>query len=191
MSKRFSEMAKQTFSLLEDAGFRLVEIEHDLNRLRYETARTFVAIEWDCRAGELNVFVGLQPRKGKPEDAFSLMDLLRMEGVELDERKVPYQVAEESQLGPFLEKLAEYLRVHAQPALAGDRMFFRRLHAFRNAQARAYMQDMKLQQVRAEAEKAWRSRKLDKVILLYTSIQDFLTKSEKGKLDYARKHQTR
>ncbi len=33
----------------------------------------------------------------------------------------------------FLEKLADDTRTHAQSALAGDRMFFRRLETFRSA----------------------------------------------------------
>lgn len=187
MSERFPDMAKRAFSFLEDAGFRLVQC--DPSGLQYETAQVFVTIEWDSRSGELNVYVGLQPRKGKPRDTFSLRDLLGMEGVEVPERKMSFQVAEESRLGPFLDKLAEDTRAHAQPALAGDRMYFHRLEAFRHAQSQAYMRDMKLQQVRSEAEKAWRKRELDKVIGLYASIEDDLSESEKGKLAYARQHQ--
>ncbi len=91
----------------------------------------------------------------------------------------------------FLDKLAEDTRVHAKPALAGDRMFFHRLEAFRNAQAKAYMRDMELRRVRAEADKAWQKRELDKLIGLYTSIEDQLTASEKAKLVYAKQHQMR
>lgn len=186
---RFPDMARQAFSFLEDAGFHL--IQRDPARLQYETDQAVVTIEWDARSGEMNVFIGLQPRKGEPLDAFSLSDLLGMQGVDVPERKMPIQVADESRLGPFLEKLAEDTRVHAQPALAGDRMFFHRLKAFRDARSQAYMRDMRLRHVRSEAERAWRERELDKVIGLYTSIEDELSESEKGKLDYARKHQTR
>ena len=181
-------MAKQAFSFLEDAGFHLVQ--SNPNELQYETDRAFVTIDWDARSGELDVFIGLQPKKGKRQDAFSLTDLLRMEDVKVPERKMPFQVAEENRLGPFLEKLAEDMRTHSQPALAGDRMYFRRLEAFRHAQSQAYMREMKLQQVRSEAEKAWRKKELDKVLALYTSIEDDLSASEKGKLSYARHHQS-
>ena len=133
MSMRFSEAAKQAFSYLGHAGFRLTQI--DPHRLQYETAEAFVTIEWDARSGELNVFVGLQPSKDEVRDAFSLRDLLAMQNVDVPERNMPFQVAEEDKLGPFLNKIAEDTRVYAQPALAGDRMFFRRLNAFRSAQA--------------------------------------------------------
>jgi hypothetical protein len=160
MSTKFSDMARQSFAFLEDAGFRLVS--SDTSELRFETAQVSITVGWDRLSGELEVFIGLRPKKGEREDAFSLTDLLRMEGKEALERKMPFQVADESRLDPFLQKLSADMRVYAQPALAGDR--------------------------RSEAEKAWRSRKLDKLIDLYTSIEGHLTRSEKEKLDYARKH---
>jgi hypothetical protein len=109
--------------------------------------------------------------------------------VDVPERNIPLQVAEEDKLGPFLDKMAEDTRVYAQPALAGDRMFFRRLNAFRSAQAQTYMRDMERRRVRTEAEKAWQKRELDKLIALYTSIEDQLSASEKAKLAYAKQHQ--
>jgi hypothetical protein len=187
MSMRFSDMAERAFSFLEGVGFRLTQ--SDPARLQYESAQTFVTIEWDARSGELNVFTGLQPKKGEVRDSFSLRDLLAMENVEVSERNMPFQFADETKLGPFLDRMAENTRVHARLALAGDRMFFRRLEIFRGAQAAAYMRDMELRRVRSEADKAWQSRDFNKLIALYTSIQDQLSAPEKAKLAYARKHQ--
>jgi hypothetical protein len=183
---RFSEPAKRAFSFLEGAGFKLVLLEP--SRLRYETAGSVVRIEWDARSGEMNVFFGLQPAKGRPEDAFSLSDLLDMVGIEAPERRAPFQVADEKKLAPFLEKMANDVLVHAQPALSGDRMFFRRLQTFRESKSYEYMRSMRLRQVRAQADEAWRDRQLERVIALYGSIEDDLSESEKVRLAYARKH---
>jgi hypothetical protein len=184
---RFGKAAAQAFSFLERTGFRLTQ--SGPARLQYETAQAFVAIEWDARSGELNVFFGLQPKKGETRDAFSLRDLLAIENVDVPERKMPFQVGEETKLRPFLDKMAEDTRVHAQLALAGDRMFFLRLETFRSAEAEAYMRDMELRRVRTEADKAWQKSDLDKVAALYASIEDQLNVSEKAKLAYARQHQ--
>jgi hypothetical protein len=189
VNMRFPDIAQRAFSFLEDAGFHLVQREPA--RLRYETDRAVVTIEWDARSGEMNVFIESQPRKDEPRDVFSLSDLLAMEDVDVPERKMPFQVTDEDRIGPFLEKLAEDTRIHAQSAITGDRMFFHRLKAFRNAQSQGYMRDLTLRHVRSEAEKAWQERALDKVTALYTSIEEELTASEKAKLDYARKYQTR
>jgi hypothetical protein len=183
---QFADAVAHAFSFLEDSGYR--RVEQGATRIRYETDRVFVAIDWDPRSGELNAFLGLQPTKGEQPDGFSLTDLLRMENVDVPERNMPFQVADETQLGPFLTRLAEDIRAHAQAALAGDRMFFHRLKAFRSAQSQVYMRDMKLRRVRSEVEEAWRGRDFRRVRELYSSIKGDLTEAEKGKLEYATKH---
>lgn len=188
MSEQFPDMAKQAFSFLEGAGFRLTQI--DAGQLRYESAQSVVIIGWDARSGELEAFVGLQPRTGQPQDTYSLTDILGMEGAQALDRKMPCQVADENRLRPFVDQLAGDMRVNAQPALVGDRMFFRRLETFRHAKAEAFARSVKLQQVRSEVEKAWRKREFEKVVGLYTPVEGDLSESEKRKLEYAREHQT-
>ena len=156
--------------------------------LRYETPQVFVAIEWDPFSGELNGYLGLQPRSAQRAEAFSLNDLLRMEQAIKPSSGMPAQVVDEGRLEPFLEELATKMRTHATPALNGDRMYFRRLETFRSAQSEAYMREMQLRHVRSEAEKAWRERNFREVARLYTSIEHDLSESEKGKLAYARQH---
>lgn len=189
MNKHFSSMARQAFSFLSGAGFHLTQ-SGEL-QLRYEDAQVFVTVEWDSRSGELEVFLGLQSLKNQAGGAFSLTDLLAMEGVYLTKHRMPFQVAEEGKLSSFLQKLAEEMQAHAQPALAGDRMFFRRLETFRRTRAQTYMREMEHRRARMEADVAWRKRELDRVIALYSSMEDHLTASEKAKLAYARQHQTR
>jgi hypothetical protein len=186
MSARFPDMAKSAFAFLDDAGFRLVHCEQ--RALRYETAQVFVAIEWDARSGELNVYLGLQPKNGERADAFSLDDLLGMEQMGRPSRSMPFQVADESRLEPFLKELATEMRAHAVPALDGDRMYFRRLETYRHAQSQAYMRGMKLRHIRAEAAKAWSERNYAEVARLYALIEHDLSESERGKLAYARQH---
>jgi hypothetical protein len=186
MSVRFADVAEQAFSFLEKAGFRLAQ--RDSTRLQYESDHAVVVIEWDPRSGEMEASIGLPAKRGERPDMFSLSDLLNMQGVGAPKRRMPFQVADEDRIAPFLQKLAEDTRTRAQSALAGDRMFFRRLHTFRSAQSRAYMRDMELRRVRSEAERAWRDRELNRVISLYSSIENDLSELEKGKLDYARKH---
>jgi len=187
MSARFADMTRKTLSFLESTGFRLTH--SDPAQLQYESAATSVTIEWDARSGELNVFFGLQPRKGEVCDAFSLRDLLAMENADVPNRKIPFQVAEEGKIGPFLDEMAADIRVHGQLALAGDRTFFRRLENFRSAQADVYMRDMELRRVRAEADKAWHNRDFAKLIALYTPFEGQLGASDNAKLAYAREHQ--
>jgi hypothetical protein len=128
----------------------------------------------------------MQAKDGETLDMFSLSDLLGAMNVDLPESKTPFQVSDEGRLGPFLDRLAEDMRDNAQAALAGDRVFYRELQRYRNSQAQAYMRDMNLRRVRARAEEAWRAHDFDKVVNLYSPVEDELTTSERAKLAYAR-----
>lgn len=185
MSERFTELVKRAFSFLEGVGFQLTKSEPGL--LDYESDRSFVTVNWDGRSGELEAFIGLLPRTGRAQDGYSISDVLGAAGLPTSECR-PAQVVDEDRLEPFVVTLASNVRTHAQPGFAGDRMYFRRLEAFRGAKAAAYMRDMELRRVRAEVDKAWRERRLDKVISLYTSIESDLVESEVRKLEYAKQH---
>jgi len=188
MSTRFSELAKRAFSFLEEAGYRLTRTE--LAEVQYESHKAFVVVTWDPRSGELDALVGLLPRSGTAIDEYSLADVMAADGVPASDCEIT-QVSEEERLGSSLEQLAAKLRTHALPALAGDRMYFRRLETFRSARAAAFMREMKLRKVRSEAEEAWRHRQLDRVVALFASVESDLSESEARKLDYARRHQAR
>jgi hypothetical protein len=182
----FGEVARKAFSFLEGLGFRIARDEPTY--LLYETTEVFVSIAWDPRLGELNVSLGRRPRTNEPADTFLLEDLLAMKGLAQPERRMPFQVADVHRLQPFVCKLADELQLHAQPALAGDQMFFHRLKAFRNAQAHAAMRDAALRRVRAQAEEAWRGQDFGRTVDLYESIEEQLTDAERHKLAYAKKH---
>lgn len=186
MTDTFCDLAKDAFSFLEDAGFRVVTFSE--SNLRYERASAFVSVGWDRRSGELEIFLGLRSAKRQPEHSFSLTDLLRMQDNQAGRRIDPPLVLQVGDLKPFLDKLAEELRTYAQPALCGDRMFFRRLDVFRTAQSEKLMDDMTMQRVRMEVEGAWRARQYNDVIRILGPVEELLTASEKAKLVYARKH---
>jgi hypothetical protein len=174
-------MAKKAFSFLDGAGFRLAHIEP--SHLRYESPNSVVSIYWDARSGELEALVGLRSSAGQQQDTYSLTDVVGMQGT----RTQPAQVADESRLQPFVDQLADDLRHCAQPALAGDRMFFQRLEAFRHANGEALTRDLQLRQVRSAAEVAWRNQDFAKVTELYSSVERDLSEVEKSKLEYARR----
>jgi hypothetical protein len=140
ISKRFSDVAQQAFIFLEKEGFCRTRVEPAT--LRYETENVFVTITWDTRSGEIDEFIGLTHASGKREDGFSLSDLLAMEGADVPERKMPFQVSDERRLGQFLEKLAADTRTFARRALAGDRLYFRRLKTFRDVAAQKHTHSM-------------------------------------------------
>jgi hypothetical protein len=186
---KFEEAATLEFSFLEQAGFRL--IASGASRLLYESTAASVRVTWDVRSGELDVVFGRTSKRTVASELFSLTDVLSMEDVEVREGRMPFQVANEAKLRPFLQKLAEDTRIHAQQALSGNRLYFRRLQVFRSKQAESAMEAVEISRVRSEANRAWRVRDLSRVVALYTEIKDDLTDSEKARLKYATKHRRR
>jgi hypothetical protein len=182
----FAEATRATFSFLEAAGFRISE--SDSTHVTYTSHRSAVTIAWDVRSGELSVLFGLNASDNQPAERISLTDLLAAEGADA---AGPFQVPDESKLTPFLVKLAQATRDYAQPALAGDRMFYRRLQTSRNVQAQVNMRNVEIVHVRADAEVAWRRRDFASVVALYRSIECDLTAAEKAKLAFAMRHQRR
>ncbi|HVA55039.1 MAG TPA: hypothetical protein VNI53_04455 [Gammaproteobacteria bacterium] len=184
VKSHFSDTARQAFSFLEEIGFHCKN--YHSTSLQYETNQVFVTIVWDPQSGELNVYIGLQPREGQSRDDYSLGDILGMQNIEIPERYRPFEVADETQLCKFIEKLANDTRLYAKAALGGDRMFFRRLRMYRDTQSQALMLGMKLRHIRSEIGEAWNKREFDKVANLYVSIESYLTEVEKEKLKYAK-----
>lgn len=109
-----------------------------------------------------------------------------MEGKDLPEARQPFQVSEQERLRPFLKRLADDVRKHASEALTGDRMYYRRLSEYRSRQARTFMEDMQLRQVRAKADEAWGHRNYPQVIEQYESIQALLSPAELKRLEIAK-----
>ena len=185
-SHRFPSEAERAFSFLEKMGFHLVE--KAATRIQYVATRAFVAIEWDPRSGELNAFLGPHAASDEQPAKFSLTDLLRMRGVDVPEGKMPFQVADEGRIGPFLKRIAEDIRAYARPALAGDMAFFDRLEAFRSSQAHTEMRSMEVGRIRSAIDRAWRERNYRKVRELYSSVGGDLSDADRAKLAYAKKH---
>ena len=95
MNESFANRVKQSFSFSEDVRFRRTKEEPGL--AHYESDRSFVTVSWDSRSGELDAFVGLLPRTGKAQDAYSIADILGAAGVQESDCKLP-QVANERRL---------------------------------------------------------------------------------------------
>jgi hypothetical protein len=185
MNVSFSELAVQAFGFLTDAGFHIADQSDQ--HVEYRSANSVARVSWDRRSGELEVTFELTPG-ADAAGRYSLSDILAMRGFADETKYATPQVADMERLGPWLEALAADTRNHAGAALAGDRMFFRRLEVFRHSRAVDYADDMRLRHVRAEAEKAWQAGDMATFASLYTSIEKDLSQAERLKLKYARKH---
>jgi hypothetical protein len=184
MTETFSELAKKAFLFLEVSGFQHPSFgEHEL---RYQSKNSFVIVKWDSRSGELDCYLGLVPFSEDPSRRYSLTDILKMQCAEEAVTR-PYQIAKETKLEASLNTLSSNIRKYASSALEGDRMFFRRLETFRQAQGRKLLSDINSATKRARAESAWNSKKFDEFIAIYEALDGSLTEVEQKKLEIARR----
>ncbi len=183
MTDFFSKWATEEFSFLLDRGFSLSS--DDSEEVRFQSAKSVVRITWDRRSGELEVYLQLL-HEAVGDKPYSLRDLLSMEGKDLPEAREPFQVSEQDRLRPFLKRLADDVSKYASNALAGDRMYYRRLSEFRSGEARSFMKGMHLRQARAKADEAWRLRNYEQIVEQYESIRDDLNATERRKLEIAK-----
>lgn len=179
----FADLAKEEFAFLSRRGFSV--FSDSPGEVRFHSKNAAVSVTWDRRSGELDVY--LEPlRDAETDKPYSLRDVLAMHGAALPEARQPFQVSELGKLQPFLHRLADDVSEYASEALAGDRMYYRRLSEFRSKQAQNFMRDMQVRRARANAAEAWKGREYGQVVEQFESIMDDLTPAERKKLEVAR-----
>lgn len=185
MNAPFTALVRDAFAFLREAGFEVSAT--DARAIEFRSTDVIVLVSRSDRSGEIDVTFGLI-EVAASAGHYSLYDILAMEGVNGLSGPRPPQIADASRLGDWLRLMADDCLAHASPAIRGDRKFFSRLESFRHAQALRLTRDLRLRQIRAEIERAWHAREMDKVAALYDSIEPDLDAAEKLKRDYARKH---
>lgn len=178
----FTEMATEEFSFLLDRGFSLADGAP--GSVCFQSKASTVCIQWDSRSGELEVYV--HGAHQGDDAAYSLRDILAMEGEKSKEATTPFQVSDVDNLRKFLKELADDVANYAGEALVGDRMYFRRLSEFRSRNARTYMREMQLRQIRANADEAWSRQDYKRVWDEYSSMFDELSAAELRRLEFAK-----
>ena len=86
-----------------------------------------------------------------------------------------------------VERQACIVRRYAEPALRGNRRFFRQLRDLAEENASQLAVDSLVSQVRPKASEAFRERRFADAVSLYESIGDHLTVAERAKLKAARR----
>lgn len=188
MSPNFEESVRRAFSFVQDFGFQWTNVSARV--MRCESHTTFLELRWGRLSGELDAVLGLLPGSGTTKDQYSIFDAVRMSDSSAT-RTPPPQVRNDDDLPQFVSHLARLVVEFAEPALRGDRMFFRRLDTARSAYAERAAISSNVAQVRHRAEQAWREKNYERVVSLYESIAGDLTDAEAHKLRFAKgRHST-
>lgn len=189
----FEALARDAFSFLQDdLGFEVIESGE--TRVRYESLQRFVNVYYGRSSYEVGVEVGrwLEIDGRRAEQLFPLVHLLAVEEGRSDLDRIRTATTGD-QLARELARLASLLRDRATPLLTDGDDLFEAMSELNTVLSESYLEDIRAARLRARADDAWRRRDLETVLLAYSEIERELATvtlraSERGRLDYARKH---
>jgi hypothetical protein len=168
---------------LRRRGF--VCLESSAHVVRFRSDKVVLELWHEPLSFELEVQFG---RAAKPEEQFSLGDLLdAVLGAGHKEEKF-FQASDAARVDACVKKIAELLREHAGAVLEGEGAVYERIGQTAQSTSAAYTKQVMNGPVRKAAEEAWRAHDYHKVRDLYDSISSDLTALEQRRLRYAKTH---
>jgi hypothetical protein len=183
----FPKAVIREFNFLEEKGFR--STQKNVTLVRYESERVFINVYHGRASYELNVEIGLRPASAEErERPFSISEIIELISGQREGEFTPPQSNTPEGVRKFVSQLASMVEKYAEPALAGDCLFFDQLSMLRLEKSEAFLKELKLKAVRRAADAAWHEKDYASVIKLYEPLQENLTLAEMKKLSYARKH---
>lgn len=188
MLLEFSNNVKKHFDfLLGPYGFKCTKSNN--HNVTYENQHVFITIHFDNGISfELDICFGHHSMLfNENMQSFNLGELLRLYDVEKIEGYTFFQAATQNSLNRCIEKLSLLLKKYGHDVFTGNNRTFARLNELRLRECSQYARQKELTFARKDAEQAWQRKDYHNVVELYSKIYKLLTKSEKRKLDYAKK----
>jgi hypothetical protein len=187
----FDELVMHRFGFLRRSGFSVVRADDDL--IRFESAERFVIVSFGRLDYQVAVDLGrwIEATGGWREEAYPLAHLVAVETGEerLDRAR---SVTSREALDRELIRLATLMEQHLSAFIGGSDEFDR-MRELNAKQSAVFVDAGQAARLRTHAEEAWRQRDLAGVVLAYEQIDSeltsvALTKSERARLEYARRH---
>lgn len=171
--------------LLSDYQYSVVHREPTL--VRFESDKAFLNVYQGRRSYELGVELGLlSAAPGSPAgSSFDLREIIELLGDPADAR-LRTAATTPDVVRTLLAKLASLVKRYAGPALLSEPGIFERLAERRKFKSVEYAKRMELEDVRAEADRAWHSKDFRRVVELLEPLAEQLTPLEIKKLRYAK-----
>ena len=178
---RFADQVKTHFQFLNDHGFRLVSTSETL--LRYESAISAINIYHGRQSYEIDLELEFHQARG----TYSFSELLSLLNREAERpRKFASSTPEGAAEG--VRALAALFKTCVLAGLPSDSGLPDRLEAQRQQRSREYDMAVQLEQVRRKLERAWKLKNLTEVANLLDPFEAHLSRTEREKLEYARRH---
>ena len=187
----FAEAVLGAFDfLVKDFGFRCVESE--MTFVRYESPDVFVNVYHGRASYEIGVEIGLVNNPwGRAEPPFTIRDIVEFNGAEKETgftRVVTFSANDPALVEKFVNKLADFVKRYAESELKGDLRIYEQLRSFVLNESAKYTKELKISQIKREADKAWQQKDYASLVKLYEQVEESLTPAEAKKMEYAKRH---
>ncbi|MDE0451538.1 MAG: hypothetical protein OXI90_07205 [Gammaproteobacteria bacterium] len=167
--------------LIDDFGYQMTKRSQGL--ITYCGNGVFVTISHDFNGScELALFLGQEDEL----PSFGLGKALRSCNAPA-ELPYSYQAIDVAKLRKDAGELADSLRLYCSELLVGDWQAFQKLAELHEVECNAFERERRLRSAREAANQAWSTGGYQQVIDAFAPHEDFLRKSERMKLAYARK----
>lgn len=185
---RFVDFVRKDFQFLEiEYNFKLTQAKTNLSNssVRYESEKVFVGVYYHPARYECDAAIGLNSNNNR---SYSIGELLALEK---DFDLTPNYSFDKLTQAEITERnvswLASILQKYGEKYLQGNLPAFEKLRKDSETKAEIYTQKIINEQQRRKAEEAWKRKDYDAVVEIYKSIKNFLSQSEKKKLEYSEK----
>lgn len=187
----FKDAVIKNFQFLRRYGFRRVCAEPTF--VRYETVwpfsrkRLFVNVYHGRGSYQMNVEVGQENDQGL---MVPLPWIVKWSGgakAEDLEKRTILQASSREGVQKAVLQMADLVRKYAGPFLRGEERAYANFQEEMRGASSRYERNVRLAQARSSAEVAWHAKDYEQVVTLYNPFQDDLTRSERMRLQYARK----
>lgn len=180
----FSIKVKDIFKfLVSKYNFRLIEEVETF--VRYESDTVFINFYHGRSSFEIGVEMGLLKHEG--DSRFRLPTIMAALAPEYKER-VFFQANESKVVEKCLIKVSELLQKYCIALIKGDESTFLKVSVQQQLEGAKLHEEYTINPVKEDADKAWHEKRYADVVKLYSSVEHYLTNTEKKRLEFARKH---
>ena len=170
--------------LLNEHGFKVRSQNESCVEL--ESDRVVISFAYDRRrAHELNVSIELRSTEESGTVAYNLGEVMREFEVPRAKERSYLQSSSLERVSEFVSEACEVLGQNCKPILDGCYAAFESVKLRRSVECKRYALEMRLRDIRKEADEAWSTKDYAKYNRLLTGFESILSDSEKKKLEFA------
>ena len=181
----FTQAVLYAFGYMEDYGYQC--IQEEISRVRYVSKDVFISILHEHPSCE--IYLDFNLLKDEHEEGYGVSYLIKLSDIDAAEKYRNHIALTPETIVEGVNRLSSIFKKYSKRLLSGDLTIFTDLRQLADQQIGKSRVQTLVNQIRPKAEEAFHKRQFAKVIELYSQIDESaLTKAEKMKVEFARKH---